>query len=308
MKAKFVDFKGRPLLRWVGGKSRLAEKIIKKIPDIKNGADYYEPFFGGGGFFFQFMKSDVSKKIKRFFVSDINADLINCYSWIKKEPEGVHDLLRNLSKNVSADDYSSLREEFNEESNFEDWDEKKRLSSIENAARFIYLNRTCFNGVYRVNKDNGFNVPYGKTVNGFFAFPDLKSMKSVSSLLKKCTLSTCSCFDVLKRPKKGDFCYLDPPYHSEKKEAWNGYNPNEFSEKDQENVFQCCKILKSRGSFVMVSNSDSSFIKNLFKEVAVYGEGEGDTGWNFKVISTQRFVASYHSKKRFTTELLITNF
>ncbi|MBX9688675.1 MAG: DNA adenine methylase [Candidatus Obscuribacterales bacterium] len=244
--SKEAAVKAGPVLKWAGGKSRLLNSYEEFFP--QNFKSYFEPFTGGAAVFFH-----LKNKHKNFkaTLSDLNQELINCYTIIRDQ---AYELIADLKKHKNEEEYFYALRAVATES----------LSPIERASRLIYLNKTCFNGLYRVNSKGKFNVPFGFYKNP--ATCNETSILASSQALKDCDLN-CSPFDaVLKHAKKGDFVYFDPPYHPLSSTAnFTSYTKDSFSGSDQERLAETFAELDRRGCLLMLSNSDCEFIRNLYK-------------------------------------------
>lgn len=231
-------YETKPFLKWAGGKRSVLPELLARLPE-KFG-DYYEPFMGGAALFFG-MEAKA-----RAFLSDSNAELVNAYNMVKERPEEVINLLQAHEAAHSREYYYRMRE--------------TALSGPEGAARLIYLNRTCYNGLYRVNKAGKFNVPMGRYKNPGIARPD--SIKAASRALKGATVSQGDFASIT--PRSGDFVYFDPPYHKEKTWSFTSYTGEGFSEGDQERLRDFAISLAEKGVFVMISNSDTELVRRLY--------------------------------------------
>jgi DNA adenine methylase len=274
---KSEEKKPTPFLRWVGGKSHIINLLLEYLP-TKKYKRYWEPFLGAGALFFIISP-------KRATISDINGDLINCYKQVSKNPKIIYKHLKGLERNNSKKNYYKVRALYN-----------NSYTSIIKAARFIYLNKACFNGIFRVNKEGKFNVPYGYKKS--LAIPSLKNLLLVSKVLKNVTIQKSSFEIILKSNdiSKGDFIYLDPPYPPINSTSFfNHYTSARFSRNDQKEVSKLAKRLRKKGCFVMISNSDTQYIRNLYK------------GWHFSVLSVVRWVAANGSRYKIK-ELVITSY
>lgn len=245
-----------PVLKWVGGKRQLLPEIQKYIPE--NIHTYYEPFVGGGAVLF-------SLQPKRAIVNDINTELINVYIVIT---EHVEDLIQELSK---------TRKYSNTEKNFYrirelDRDSKKikKLSAVERAARILYLNRTCYNGLYRVNSAGEFNTPFGNYKN-----PNIineMTLRAVSSYLEEAEITFLNgdFEETLRQAQENDFVYLDPPYVPVSRTSnFTGYSEVGFGENEQERLKQLCDDLQARGVRFLLSNSDCKYIQELYADYQI---------------------------------------
>lgn len=268
-----------PVLKWAGGKTQLLKQIIPLLP-IEGVSSYCEPFIGGGALLFYI-------KPKIAFINDINSNLINVYNVIKYYPE---NLIIELSKyENTAEFYSKIREI--------DRNNEVTLSNIQAASRFIYLNKTCFNGLYRENSKGQFNVPYGKYKN-----PNFINSNGIYSMSKYFNESnvvfTSTDFQmVLENIPYGTFVYLYPPYDPLSKTSnFTNYTKYGFNKIDQTRLRDCCNILTERGIKFMLSNSDTDFIRNLYK------------GYNITELFAKRSINCNKNNRKHISELIIRNY
>jgi len=274
-----LDTNYKPVLKWAGGKRQLLNDLIKYIPDNFN--KYYEPFIGAGSFL---IKLHSLNKINNAIISDLNTDLYNLYITIKSNPYALINKLNNLEFKNNSNDYYKARELFNSTDDI-----------INRSALLIYLNKHCYNGLYRVNSQNKFNVPYGKYINP--VMPSESNIISISRLLQKCTILNKDFEEAVKNASKNDFVYFDPPYMPVNKTSnFTDYTSNGFNEKDQERLYNVFKKLSDKGIYIMESNSDTIFIKNLYK------------GFNLIEVNARRSINSIGTKRGIINELIITNY
>ncbi len=247
-----------PFLKWAGGKSQLLEEILPLIP-VSYGK-YIEPFIGGGALFFAI-------KPGKAVISDSNPELINCYLQVAQDVENVIDYLKEYRN--TAEMFYAVRKK--------DW---TSLSPAEAAARTIYLNKTCFNGLYRVNKKGEFNCPYGKYKNPNIC--DAEGLRAAAAVLKNAVILCEDYKTVLtKHAKAGDFVFLDPPYVPVSAFAdFKRYTKEQFYEKDQRELADLVDLLKQTGINVILTNSNAPLVNEL------YGK------YPFKVIQTKRYISS----------------
>ena len=240
----------KPFVKWVGGKRQLARQFrdMNLYPHDKfepGIATYHEPFVGGGAMFFDLLP-------KKAIISDLNNELITTYKIIKKDIYNLIAKLKEYQSQHNKNFYLKIRAQ-----------NVKKLSDLSVAARFIYLNRTCFNGLYRVNKSGQFNVPFGKYKNPLIC--DEKNLKRVSKALEGIKIYNEDYKQVLKRAKEGDFIYFDPPYYPiNNTSSFTSYTAENFLEKEQEELRDTFMKLHGRGCYVMLSNSDTPFINKLY--------------------------------------------
>jgi DNA adenine methylase len=247
-----------PFVKWVGGKRGLLTQLIPLFPmEFEN---YHEPFLGGGAVFFEFYEKGLLKD-KKIFLSDINNELVNAYIQVKENPTKLVNELKKYKQNHSKDFYYHTRS-LDREVNF------KKTPPLKRAARFIYLNKTCFNGLYRVNSKGYFNVPMGSYKNPNIA--DEEVIHKASVALQNAIIKCQSFVNVLNDAKSGDFVYFDPPYYPLTPTAnFTSYSKDGFLEVEQNKLFEVFRELGDRGCRVAQSNSDTEFIKNLYKEFEI---------------------------------------
>lgn len=266
-------------IKWAGGKKQLLSQFKDFFP--KYIERYFEPFVGGGAVAFHILKKYQPKKV---YLSDINEELINCYNIIKNNPQELIQLLSEYRKNHSKEFYYQIREQ-----------DPKLLSSLNNAARFIYLNKTCFNGLYRVNSSGKFNVPMGSYKNP--SIYDESELMEISKILKKTNLRVIPFNEIIKSVKKDDFIYFDPPYHPlNNKNSFTTYTKGSFRAEDQKKLAELYKELDKKGCKVMLSNSDTEFIKELYSK------------YNINLVKASRMINCDGSKRGKINELVITNY
>jgi DNA adenine methylase len=236
-----------PFLKWAGGKRQLLSQMNPYIP---NSFDrYFEPFAGAGAVFF-FLLPEIG------FLWDINPELINTYQVIK---EDVEPLILSLKQHKNEREYFLQTRNADRDLTFNRW------SPIQKASRTIFLNKCCFNGLYRVNSKGFFNVPFGRYENPNFC--DEKNLRAVSWALQNIEIQLGSYSEVLNIARSGDFIYFDPPYQPlSKTSSFTGYTKDNFREEDQQQLRNIYKQLDQRGCKVMLSNSFNSFIEDLYRE------------------------------------------
>ncbi len=232
----------KPFLRWAGGKTWLLKSLSKHIPGTFN--NYHEPFLGGGSVFFYLNPKHKS------FLSDSNDDLINAFLQVK---ENVEDVIKVLKEYKNTKDYYYMVRE------------KSYKNEVKRAARFIFLNRTGFNGIYRVNLKGKYNVPYGFK-NYKFLF-DFELFRSASKRLKNTKISSNDFESTLKNIHENDFVFIDPPYTvSHIKNGFIKYNEKLFSWEDQERLANYIKQIKSKGAYFLLTNAKHVSVKNLYSQ------------------------------------------
>lgn len=245
--------KPRPFLKWVGGKGRLLDQLLPLFPETFEA--YYEPFFGGGATFFAL--APVTGQI-----NDINKALMGAYSNVKDSVQEVINALRKLE-----DEYLSLSSEDKQIFFYERRSEynKEPYSTIRKTALLIFLNKTCFNGLYRENRKGEFNVPFGKYANPTIC--DEQTLLATSKALQYVVISSGSFADAVVNAKEGDFVYFDPPYYPlNPTSSFTSYSVDDFSANDQQELKAVFDDLTKRGVKVALSNSDTPFIRELYKD------------------------------------------
>ena len=268
-------------LKWAGGKLQLIEQFQSLFPPYFN--DYYEPFIGSGAVFF-YVKS--KRKPCKVILSDINEELINCFVVVRDRPSELIKLLLNHRNNHSKDYYYTVR-----------GIETSRLDSIESAARLIYLNKTCFNGLYRVNSKGQFNVPFGDYQKPRIF--DKKILLQASHLLQGVELRVMNFEKVLDFAGKDDFVYLDPPYIPlSKTSSFTNYSKDDFPVQQQKILSEVFRILDSHGCFVMLSNSNHPLIKELYR----------DYEKNIVTVRAKRMINSVGNKRGAINEIVLRNY
>ena len=241
----------KPFLKWVGGKTRLIRKLEEYFPNNYN--RYFEPFLGGGSVFFNFTPKNAT-------ISDLNATLIDTYIAIRDDFEELYKHLKILEEKNTEKDYYIFRDEFNKLKN-------ENTCKTYVSALMIYLNKAGYGGVYRENQTGGFNVPYGKYKN--INITDKKNLLNIQKSLTNVTLYCSSYSDILKKAKKGDFIYLDPPYAKENKTSFTKYQKSDFDEKEQKKLALLLKKLDILGVKFLLSNSNTKIINDLYKDFTI---------------------------------------
>ena len=267
-------------VKWAGGKKQLLGQFEKFFP--KKIERYFDPFVGGGAVAFYLLKTHL--EIKKIYLSDINEELIITYNALKNNIEELISLLKEYKLKHNKEFYYKIRAE-----------DVKKLSKVQIAARFIYLNKTCFNGLYRVNSKGGFNVPMGSYKNPAVCSED--ELREISQLLQKDDVTVKQFYDAIKESKSGDFVYFDPPYYPlNGKSSFTTYTKDNFLEKEQEHLAKTFKELDKKGCKVMLSNSDTDFIKSLYKEYTI------------NLVSARRMINCDATKRGVINEVVITNY
>jgi DNA adenine methylase len=276
-KAKSIVDVPRPVMKWAGGKRQLLEQLDSYIPKTFN--KYIEPFVGGGAMFFYLLP-------EKAILIDINPDLINIYTVIKNN---VQELIESLLQHKNDSEYYyTIRDVDRDKEVFSKW------SDVEKASRNIYMNHTCFNGLYRVNSKGFFNVPFGDYKNPLIC--DEENLLAVHEALENVELHVGSFEMCLDFAETGDFIYFDPPYVPVSQSAnFTSYTKENFGRNDQYKLFEVFKELDARGCKMLLSNSHSEFIIDLFKEYRV------------ETLMANRAINSDGSKRGKIKEVLILN-
>lgn len=274
----------KPFTKWTGGKRQLLNDLLDLMPNKYN--TYYEPFVGGGALFFELSP-------KKAVINDLNSDLINAYKVIRDDCEGLIKILIIHSQNNSKDYYLEIRS-VDRDSRYEN------MTDVEKAARFIYMLRVNFNGLYRVNSKNQFNVPYGryknpKIVDEELLFNISEYLNSGDILIKNDDFK-----NVVKDAQEGDFVYFDPPYIPiSETSSFTSYTQDGFGLKEQKDLRDCLVELTKRKVKVMISNSDVPLIYDL------YGDIEGV---NIHKVYANRAINSNSKKRGKIGEVIIRNY
>ena len=270
-----TDNKAAPFIKWVGGKRSIIHEILPRVPATIN--NYHEAFLGGAALFYE-----LHDRIQHAYLSDINIDLIITYTAVKKDVHKLIELLKVHQKKHNEEYYYKIRAQQN------------LKDPIELAARFIYLNKTCFNGLYRVNKSGEFNVPMGKYAN-----PDIcaeKRLMLCHKALKKATPLYRDFTEI--QAVEGDFVYFDPPYHPTNDASFTDYAKDGFTEKDQQRLRDFALTLHKSGVKIMLSNSNTPYILDLYKSNI----------FNVQIVHAPRNVNCKPNKRNSVEEVLITNY
>lgn len=266
-----------PIVKWVGGKRQLMFELLKNMPKSYN--RYFEPFIGGGALFFELQPEQA-------YISDMNEELINLYSVVR---DNVYELIDDLSKHEVSKEY------FLEIRNIDRTEKYAELSDVERASRFIYLNRTCFNGMYRVNSQGQFNVPFGHYKNPRII--DENNLLNCSELLKKTEIKCADFSEILTKVQKGDFVYFDPPYVPlNETSSFTSYTKDGFDIDMQFKLRDVCDELDSKGVKFMLSNSDTKLVNELYANYEIK-----------KVFASRQINANADGRGKIT-EVLVRNY
>jgi DNA adenine methylase len=270
-----IQGKASPFVKWVGGKRNLINDLMANLPKDFN--DYWEPFVGGGALFF-----GINEKIINAHLSDKNLELMIVYQVIKEDVESLIKELRVHARKHDVDYYYKVRARHNLQ------------DPIKIAARFLYLNKTCYNGLYRVNKKGEFNVPVGRYKN-----PNIiqeENLLLCNRALQKTTIEYKEFNSI--NPKLNDFVYCDPPYHPVNGNSFTTYTKYDFIDDDQIKLRDFALSLHEKGVKVMLSNSNTKFIRNLYKNEV----------FTVKIVNAPRFINCKPGGRDNVEEVLITTY
>lgn len=266
----------RPLLRWVGGKTRLTTRLLSFIPEDARTGTYWEPFLGGASLF-------LALRPRRARLSDANEHLVGFYKHVRRRPDLIHRYLKELSAHSSEEHYYTVRSEYN-----------RGQPSVRQASRFLYLNKHSYNGVFRVNKNGEYNVPYGRRKR--YVLPSKDHIHRAAEALQQATLATCSYEDVLPKVQADGFVYLDPPYPPLNGTSFfTHYTADRFSEADQRQLAKMVSELDRTGARFMMTNADVPLVRELYGEYRLHS------------LSVTRFVTCKNTRHS-VAELVVTNY
>jgi DNA adenine methylase len=274
----------RPFVKWAGGKRQLLPEIKRHIPSNIDDYEYYEPFLGGGAVFFALQP-------QKAVINDYNTQLILTYTIIKKNIEELIYLLQQ-HKSMDCEEYFYLIRNLDR-----DKDEFNKYSDVEKAARLIYLNKTCYNGLYRVNSQGLFNAPYGKYKNP--AICEETILGSISKYLTKYNINILNCDfeEAVQTANKKSFIYFDPPYYSPDNTNFTGYQADGFGKDEQIRLCNIFFELTRKGIKCLLSNSDTKFAREIYN----------DNCLEVIAVSAKRLINSNAKGRGTINELLIKN-
>lgn len=279
--AAFNDFElktpCRPFIKWVGGKSQIIKHLVHRLP--KNFNRYFEPFIGGGALFFHLQPRNA-------VLSDINSELIDTYLAIRDDVEGV---IEELQMHRYEKDYFYQVRAWDRSESF------SKMSRNKRAARLIYLNKCCFNGLHRVNSEGHFNVPFGKYTNPTIV--DAHNLRNCCSALKNVELKSSNYQSISETIGKEDFVYFDPPYMPiSATSSFTSYSKDGFNQDSQVKLMETCTMLDQKGAFFMLSNSSAQCILDLYKNFEI------------ELVPAKRAINSVGSSRGCINEILVRNF
>lgn len=264
-----------PIVKWPGGKRRLVDDLIARLP--KRFHRYFEPFLGGGALFFRLSPTSA-------VLSDANADLIEMYQAVRDDVEAVIACLEEHAKQHSPQHYYATRSLFN----------RRTQPRSARAAAFLYLNRTCYNGLWRVNRRGEFNAPLGRYASPTICCPD--RLRKASAVLRHADLRVASYEIVVNRARRGDLVYFDPPYAPRSTTAkFVEYTSEGFGISQQRELAAAFRDLDRRGCFVILSNSDTPFVRELYE------------GYRIDVVKCSRVINCQREGRAQVTEVIVTN-
>lgn len=258
----------RPFLKWVGGKRSILHELVKRLP--KSYQTYCEPFVGGGALFF-------AVQPKQAYLSDINFHLVVTFQVVRDDVDNLIDWLKTHERKHNKTYYYQARKRLFKEEN-----------PVKIAALVIYLNKTCFNGLYRVNKQGFFNVPMGDYKDP--SIVDEENLRNCSKLLQNVEIEQQDFRQIT--PYKNNFYYLDPPYH----QLYAGYNGAGFGDKEHKELADFCQAIDKKGGYFMVSNSDTPLVRSIYK------------GYTIEEVFASRSVSCKAHQRGRENELIIRNY
>lgn len=270
-----------PFVKWAGGKRQLLDRISERMPQMYN--NYYEPFIGGGAVLFELQPENA-------VINDINASLINAYRVIASKPQEFIAFVQRLDSDMAEDGkeyYYSLREQYNDKLMKEEFD-------VELAALFVFINKHCFNGLYRVNGKGLFNVPYNNSKKESI---DVDSIMEVSEYLKTVTVMSGDFEAACRGAKAGDFVFLDSPYAPLNPTSFESYTKEGFDVESHERLARLFDELTRRGCYCMLTNHNTDFINKLY----------GNKGYRIDVVDVKRMINA-NASKRTGEEVIICNY
>lgn len=267
-----------PIVKWAGGKTRLLPELLKRVPPKMN--RYVEPFAGGAALFFA-----VHSRAKSALLVDSNEDLINMYDCVSRNVDKLVQELKRHQGSHSSARYYELRDR---------WNGTGKWGKLSRAAAFIYLNKTCFNGLWRVNRNGQFNVPMGRYTNPIIC--DEERLRAAAPILRAATLKCADYRAPLFGLGEGDFVYFDPPYDT-KKDSFTGYTSTGFGVVEQAQLAEVAQSLAARGAKVMLSNADTALIREIYQRI----------GFKLQKVSCGRSIAGRGDSRASARELIITS-
>ncbi|MEO0325654.1 MAG: DNA adenine methylase [Myxococcota bacterium] len=277
----------RPFVKWAGGKGRLLPQLTPMLPPGVHLMRHVEPFVGGGAFFF-------ARRPERALLADVNPALIRSYEAIRDDVEGVIGALDVLAAGHRAGDEEQSKAHFYRQRERYNTDEEGRTAA-QHAALFVYLNKTCFNGLHRVNRRGAFNVPFGRYANPTIC--DAPALRAASRALGQATLKTQPFEALVAAARPGDFVYFDPPYEPVSETAsFTSYARQGFQRADQAALRDVFADLDRRGCKLMLSNSDVPFIRDLYAR------------WRIDTVAAARAINCNARRRGKVSEVVVRNY
>jgi DNA adenine methylase len=272
-----------PILKWAGGKRQLLSELTRRLPDRWD--TYFEPFIGGGALLVELANQG---RLGRAVIGDMNPELVNLYRVVKRDPEELSCALSDEKFRNDEESFRRLRSEFNALIG-------TRKHPVDRAALFVYLNKHSYNGLWRVNRQGHYNVPFGKYAR--LNLPSSQNLRTFSRMLAEVTLMHADFGRIIRTAKPGDFVYLDPPYHPLSKTAcFTDYTTGGFSYEDQKRLATVFRRLSDKGVRLMLSNSSMPEITDLYD------------GFSIHTVTARRFINCNGCKRSGISELIVTNY
>lgn len=272
-----------PLLKWAGGKRQLRSELVQRLPPHWD--TYFEPFIGGGALLVELA---LRGRLATAVAGDKNPELVNLYRIVRNSPGPLATALSDRKFRNDAESFRLLRSEFNELIG-------TRRRPVERAALFLYLNKQSYNGLWRVNRNGRYNVPFGKYPS--LALPSAQNLADFSRILASVTLMRADFAQIVRTAKQGDFVYFDPPYHPLSRTArFTDYTTGGFPFADQERLARVFRRLSDKGVFLMLSNSCTPEIRDLY------------AGFTIHTVPARRSINCKGGKRAGAEELIITNY
>lgn len=282
--SEYLPNGAQPFLKWAGGKSQLLTQYAQYFPTRTSGT-YHEPFLGSGAVFFYLQGRNL---FRRYLLSDANSELVNLFIVVRDKSEELLHLLREHKEQHSREYYYKIRE-MDRDNNW------KEMEDVVRAARMLYLNKTCYNGLWRVNSQGYFNVPMGQYKNPDIYNPE--RIRRASKALQGVYIEERSFETVLDYAQKGDFVYFDPPYVPLSSTSnFTEYSPDSFSLEDQTRLAIVYSQLHDLGCLVMLSNSDTKLVRNLYR------------GFHIRRVEARRAINSKPGRRGVIHEVVIMNY